>query len=273
MKAYPLGIRKQVIGAYDEGRTIQSLTAEFGISRGAVENFLKLQAETGSLAPRPHGGGAAKVLNQSQLAVLRQLREQEPQAKQELLTKKLETLTGVRVSLTTVCRELRGMGFKRKKGASPREKSSSLRPVASVSVRYRRPEPQAHQVISGRKTYPSDLTEAEWALLAPFIPAAKPGGRKEEHPKREIVNAILYVLRTGCQWRMLPHDFPPHTTVYDYFRAWRDEGIWERLNQVLRERTRVRAGRNPQPTAGIMDSQSAKTTEKGGPVDMMGERS
>ncbi len=114
-----------------------------------------------------------------------------------------------------------------------------------------------------RKAYPSDLSDGEWKRLEALIPAPKAGGRPAKHRGREIVNAIRYVLRNGCGWRALPHDFPPYTTVYDYFRAWRDSGVWERANTVLREQLRTSIGREAQLNAGSIDSQSIKTTEKG----------
>jgi putative transposase len=115
-----------------------------------------------------------------------------------------------------------------------------------------------------RRRYPSDLTDAQWCLLEPMLPAVKPGGRPRKHDLRAIMDAIRYVLRGGIAWRSLPREYPPWSTVYVYFRAWERDGTWERLNDELRDLVRQRVGRNPQPTAAILDSQSTKTTEKGG---------
>lgn len=114
-----------------------------------------------------------------------------------------------------------------------------------------------------RKPYPSDLNDAEWAIISPLIPAVKAGGRPARYSRREIVNASLYVLRSGCSWRMLPHDFPPWDTVYGYFNRWRKEGIWEQIHQHLYQQLRVEMGRPAQASAAVADSQSVKTTEKG----------
>ncbi len=115
-----------------------------------------------------------------------------------------------------------------------------------------------------RKAYPTDLTDAEWAQIEPMIPPAKTGGRRRTQDMREILNAIFYLLRSGCSWRMLPHDFPPWQTVYDYFSQWQREGSWQRINDTLRREVREQAGREAEPSAAIIDSQSVKTTEKGG---------
>ena len=115
-----------------------------------------------------------------------------------------------------------------------------------------------------RKAYPSDITDKEWEIMKDYVPEPQEGGRPAEHSRREIVNAILYVLRAGCGWEYLPHDFPPHKTVYDYFRQWKRNGVWERANAALRERVRQAAGRESTPSGAAIDTQSAKTTEKGG---------
>jgi transposase len=116
-----------------------------------------------------------------------------------------------------------------------------------------------------RRAYPSDLRDAQWEILEPLLGGpAKGRGRRPAVPRREIVNAILYVLRTGCQWRYLPQEFPNWNTVYWYFARWIGDGTWERVNDELRRRVRVQAGREAEPSAAIMDSQSVKTTEKGG---------
>ena len=115
-----------------------------------------------------------------------------------------------------------------------------------------------------RLRYPSDLTDAEWAHVEPLIPPAKRGGNRRHVEVREVVNGLMYVLSTGCQWRAIPRDLPPRSTLYDYFDLWGWDGTLERIHETLYVKCREAAAREASPTAGIIDSQSVKSAEKGG---------
>lgn len=112
--------------------------------------------------------------------------------------------------------------------------------------------------------YASDLTDEQWRAVSRLIPPAKPGGRPRSVEMRQVVNGIFYLTRTGCAWRMLPHDYPPHDTVYYYFARFQKDGTWEKIHDLLRKRVRLQAGKLQNPSAAILDSQSVKTTEKKG---------
>src|SRR6266851_1477102 len=121
------------------------------------------------------------------------------------------------------------------------------------------------KITMGRRAYPSDLTDAQWELLEPLIPQPSLQGRRPFVSRREVVNAILYVLRSGCPWRLLPHEYPKWQTVYYNFRRWEREGVWDHILHTLRMRMRTKQGRDEEPSAAIIDSQSIKTSAVRGP--------
>lgn len=116
--------------------------------------------------------------------------------------------------------------------------------------------------MSGQKTYPSDLTDGQWSLLSPLIPDAKPGGRPRKVNIRNVLDAILYISRTGSQWRYLPEKYPPRSTVFEYFTRWQKDGTWDNINNTLRDSVRLQYERESSPTASIIDSQTVKSTEE-----------
>ncbi len=193
----------------------------------------------------------------------------------------LEERVGHPVDDSTTYRLLNRQGWSKpgtrvKPTSSPAPTPESLRiHEETVPGRQRRKQPSLKRPTPQKRSsrgYPSDLTEQEWAILEPLIPPAKVGGHPRTTDMREVLNALFYVDRTGCQWRALPHDFPPWSTVWSYFRTWRNDGTWKRMHTALREKTRVSMGREPTPSAAIIDSQSVKTSQKGGLAGMTAAR-
>ena len=119
--------------------------------------------------------------------------------------------------------------------------------------------------MESRHPYETDLTDTEWDLIEPLVPPTKPGGRPAKHARREILNGIFYIVRSGCAWKLLPHDLPPWRTVYHYFWSWRRDGAWQTIHDCVRALLRQVAGRQSEPSGAIVDSQTVGTGEQGGP--------
>jgi putative transposase len=149
-------------------------------------------------------------------------------------------------------------------GILPRASLTFPEPIETMPRRHKLPRPPRTATTQARALYETDLTDAQWEILQPLLPPPPGGGRPRTTDLREVVNAILYVLRTGCAWDLLPHDFPPPGTVYDYFSRWRRAGTIARIHEALRPLARQAAEHDAEPSAACLDSQSVKTTEVGG---------
>jgi transposase len=266
MRAYRVALREAVVDAIAAGQPQAVVAQAHGISIASVQRYVRQQRETGSLTPGV-GGNRHRLIGPTDEPALRALLAQHPTASATELCAHWARLSGIQVSLATMQRTLSRLHWTR----LPRPWSG---PPCPRPTAYRRPRSPRSAAMSpaSRRAYATDLTDTEWAILAPLIPPAKRGGRPPRE-RREILDAIAYVIRTGCAWRLLPHDFPPWQTVYHYVRLWRLDGTWERIHDALRDQVREGAGRSREPHAGSIDSQSVKTTEKGGPEAMTGARS
>lgn len=203
--------------------------------------------------------GRPPLLDEKDLQVLMELAVAEPQATIRRLQERMVQECGKRPSRGTVREAVRLLGLSKEQPRKLPFKQRAQGPAYRYRARHRREPSRAS------RHYPSDLTDEEWNQIKALVGGPSPKGRPTLHPRRLILNAIFYVLRSGVQWRMLPLDYPPWQTVYSNFRRWKQRGTFKRIHDCLRDRCRQAQGREVQPSAGIIDSQSVKTAEKGGP--------
>lgn len=258
--AHPVELRRAAVEEYLKGDDSVAAVAErHGVSAPSLQRWIAVFRRGEPLAPKEYKRGRPCILDENDLDALKKRTQKDPNASYEDLLEHLRSTTQKSVSVGTLRRALKTLGLtkRRVKVEGPREV-----PKVDPTSRY-----QAHHRRNpGLGRYPSSLTDAEWELLAPVFDPDGPArrGRPRKHEPRTLLDAIFYVVRTGCAWRMLPADFPPWETAYAAFRAWGRQGRFERMHRDLHARWRERLGRDIEPSAVIIDSQSAKTTEKGG---------
>lgn len=259
--------QRAFLQAREKGETIAGIARRFGVSAGTVRYWLNKPKH--SDADRPsRGPGRPPLLSPDEQEQLRTLALERSELRLREILELLEDLTGKRLQEGTARQYLKRMKIRRVRPV--REKGTEPEDVGDRSTRYR----AQHRRKPTAKSYPSDLTDEEWELLKPvFAPEGRPG-RPAAYDRRRVLDAIFYVIRGGIAWRLLPHDFPAWENVYAHFRRWSEARRFEEMHDILRARWREREGRKAGATASIIDSQSVKTTEKGGgAVTTRGRRS
>jgi transposase/transposase-like protein len=277
--------RQDAVAAYLQGeRTAEEVAKRYGVSVRTLRRWVACHRYARGL-PTPGQTSPGPVYDAQELQRLRDYALAYPQASHRQLLRFMTRYTGKSVHKSTLADILRRMGLSGRASLAPTPEVRTSTPAPAPALPAKPPRPKrmaarpakAEALASQAKAppryqqahrpepaqgYPTDLREAEWQLLQPHFVSR--GGRPPEHPPRLMLNAIFYVLRSGCPWRMLPHDFPPWKSVYTAFRRWTKDGRLSRAHDALRRHLRRRLGRKEDPSALIVDSQSVKTTEKGG---------
>lgn len=256
MKPIPIEKRKRAIELVEGGMPQAKVAKKLGFALASLKRFLAAHRAGATLEPRVSRPKAGRYLIEGEnLAFLEELTKARPHITVEEICEELEPRLQGRPSVATVHRALARLGIRRVR-PERREGVPADRPhndAGRYLERHRQPGPR----------YPTDLTDAEWAVIEPLFAYEGPG-RPRIYPVREMLNAMFYVVRSGCAWRMLPSDLPKWQAVYATFRRWTASGLFEEIHHTLRRMWREREGRTADPSAAIVDSQSVKTTEKGG---------
>lgn len=259
MNAIPEAVRRAAVEAVHRGVSVDAAAARAGVSRATVARWLRWEGQGRSLAERKRGGPRPPVLSPEDMDWIEARVTERPYISRAELRAQLLEERGKRVGLTGLQRALKRRGIRADRPLLLNPEEPAARP--RLPTRYQ----AEHRRKRVGDRYPSSLTDDEWAVVAPLF-ARTGAGRKPVHSVRHMLDAIFYVARTGCSWRMLPSSFPQWEGVYARFRRWSQEGVLEQVHDRLRELWRQRQRRDPDPSGGIVDSQSVKTTEKGGPA-------
>lgn len=267
------GTRRAILAACEAGEETEAAIAErYGVSRSTVTRLKRQWKTTGTLAPRPSRRGPLPAFGPREEAILRQILVETPDLRLPDLRQTLQDRCGKPVTRSALRRLLTRLGLHKRALRRPPPPDAAPAAVSPSSFRFTK----AHRLLPPapphRRAYPSDLLDAEWALLEPLVGATFASETGQRLPMREVLNTLRYQVRTGCPWRYLPHDLVPWRLAQEALRRWATEGTAAQLTDTLRTQARRKAGRAEQPTAAIADSQSVKTAKKGGSAGTTEER-